>query len=312
VLLAKTPATVGGQDTSVPVVPNRLGLGTAPLAGLFEATDEETARATVERAWELGIRYFDTAPLYGSGLAEQRVGAALRDRPRDEFLLSTKVGRLLRPGVPDAVFKDAPPLAPVFDFSGEGVLRSLEESLDRLGLDRVDIALLHDPDDHLDEALASLEPLRAAVAAVGVGTNSVRTALHFVRDGSIDYLLIAGRYTPLDDSAGDELLPLCAERGVHVIVGGVFNSGLLAGGTTFDYQEAPEALVARTRELAAICERYDVPLAALALQFPLRHPAVGGIVVGARSPDEIAHDNELLQIQIPDALWDELTVPSDA
>ncbi len=311
-LLAKTPATVGGQDTSVPVVPNRLGLGTAPLAGLFEATDEETARATVERAWELGIRYFDTAPLYGSGLAEQRVGAALRDRPRDEFLLSTKVGRLLRPGVPDAVFKDAPPLAPVFDFSGEGVLRSLEESLDRLGLDRVDIALLHDPDDHLDEALASLEPLRAAVAAVGVGTNSVRTALHFVRDGSIDYLLIAGRYTPLDDSAGDELLPLCAERGVHVIVGGVFNSGLLAGGTTFDYQEAPEALVARTRELAAICERYDVPLAALALQFPLRHPAVGGIVVGARSPDEIAHDNELLQIQIPDALWDELTVPSDA
>jgi D-threo-aldose 1-dehydrogenase len=312
VLLAKTRATVGGQDTSVAVQLTRLGLGTAPLAGLYEATDEETARATVDRAWELGIRYFDTAPLYGSGLAEQRVGAALRDRPRDEFLLSTKVGRLLRPGVPDAVFKDAPPLAPVFDFSGDGVLRSLEESLERLGLDRVDIALLHDPDDHLDEALASLEPLRGRVDAVGVGTNSVGTALHFVRNGSIDYLLIAGRYTLLDGSAGNELLPLCAERGVRVIVGGVFNSGLLAGGTTFDYQEAPDALVARTRELAAICERHGVPLAALALQFPLRHPAVAGIVVGARSPAEIEHDHDLLEAQIPDALWDELAAPSPA
>jgi D-threo-aldose 1-dehydrogenase len=312
VLLAKTRATVGGQDTSVAVELTRLGLGTAPLAGLYEATDAETARATVDRAWELGIRYFDTAPLYGSGLAEQRVGAALRDRPRDEFLLSTKVGRLLRPGVPDAVFKDAPPLAPVFDFSGDGLLRSLEESLERLGLDRVDIALLHDPDDHLDEALASLEPLRAVVDAVGVGTNSVGTALHFVRNGSIDYLLIAGRYTPLDGSAGNELLPLCAERGVRVIVGGVFNSGLLAGGTTFDYQEAPDALVARTRELETICERHGVPLAALALQFPLRHPAVAGIVVGARSPAEIEHDHDLLEAQIPDALWDELAVPSPA
>jgi D-threo-aldose 1-dehydrogenase len=312
VLLNRAPATVGGQDTSVPAASSRLGLGTAPLAGLFEATDEETARATVDRAWELGIRYFDTAPLYGSGLAERRVGAALRDRPRDEFLLSTKVGRLLRPGIPDAVFKDAPALAPVFDFSGDGVRRSLEESLERLGLDRVDIALLHDPDDHLDEALAAIEPLRTVVDAVGVGTNSVRTALHFLRHGEIDYLLIAGRYTLLDASAGEELLPLCAQRGVHVVVGGVFNSGLLAGGTTFDYAEAPAELLARTRELDALCERHGVSLAAAALQFPLRHPAVGGIVVGARSPGEIEHDHELLEAQIPEELWDELAVASPA
>jgi D-threo-aldose 1-dehydrogenase len=281
-----------------------MGLGGAPLAGLFAAVGEQSARATVDRAWELGVRHFDTAPLYGSGLSEQRLGAALRDRPRDEFIVSTKVGRLLIPGEPDPLFPGAPPFAAVFDFSPRGVLRSLEESLDRLELDRVDVVLAHDPEGRIDEALAALAAVRDVRAvAVGVGTNHVETALRFVEEGDIDWLLLAGRYTLLDRSAGAKLLPLCAERGVTVVVGGVFNSGLLAGGATFDYRPAPLELVARTRELETHCARYDVPLAAAALQFPLRHRAVASIVVGARSPQEIEADSELLALPVPEELW---------
>jgi D-threo-aldose 1-dehydrogenase len=282
-----------------------IGLGTAPLGGLFEPTDGATAHATVERAWQLGVRYFDTAPLYGSGLAERRLGEALRSHLREEYVLSTKVGRLLRPGSPEPAFKGAPGLAPVFDFSADGLRRSLSESLERLELDYVDIVLVHDPDEHLDQAIAALDALRPLTRAVGVGTNSVDTALAFVRRTEIDQLLIAGRYTPLDRSAGDSLLALCAERRVAVVAGGVFNSGLLAGGTTYDYQAAPAPLLQRTERLAALCARYDVPLAALAIQFPLRHPAISSILVGARSPAEIEEDIELLGFQIPDELWDE-------
>jgi D-threo-aldose 1-dehydrogenase len=285
-----------------------LGLGCAPLAGLFDAVDDDTARAVVDHAWELGVRYFDTAPAYGSGLSERRVGAALAERPREEFVLSTKVGRLLRPGEPESTFKGAPPLAPIVDFSASGVRQSVEESLERLQLERIDVALIHDPDDHLDTALPAVDALRDLVARVGVGTKSVSTALAFVRQSDIDCLLIAGRYTLLDRSAELELLPLCAERGVHVIAAGVFNSGLLSGGSTFDYEAAPQAMVVMKEALDAICESYGVPLAAAALQFPLRHPAVSTILVGARSAAEITEDLDLLALPVPDEFWAEAQI----
>ena len=251
------------------------------------------------------MRHFDTAPLYGSGLAEQRLGAALRDRPREEFMLSTKVGRLLRPGEPDPVFKGAPPLGPVFDYSAEGVRRSLDESLARLGVDRVDLVLAHDPEGHIAQALEAVESLREVASLVGVGTNFVETALTFVRLSTIDCVLLAGRYTLLDRSAADELLPLAVERGIPVIAAGVYNSGILAGGTTYDYHAAPPEMLARTQQLAAVCARYDVPLAAAAIQFPLRHPAVTRILVGARSPAEVEANLELLELPIPAELWED-------
>jgi D-threo-aldose 1-dehydrogenase len=288
---------------------NLIGLGTAPLGGMFDAVDDGTARAAVDRAWDLGVRYFDTAPLYGSGLAERRLGAALRERPRDQFVLSTKVGRLLRPGQPDPVFKGAPPLAPVFDFSADAIRRSLEESLERLQLEKVDIGLIHDPDDHLEAALLAASTLRELVSTIGVGTNSVSTAIEFVRGAEIDCVLIAGRYTLLDSSAQDLLLPLCLDRGVRVIAGGVFNSGLLSGGGNYDYHVAPAEMIARTAALGAICAGYDVPLAAAAIQFPLRHPAITSLVVGARTAAEVQADLELLALPIPEELWSDPGIP---
>ncbi|MFL5926824.1 MAG: aldo/keto reductase [Gaiellaceae bacterium] len=275
---------------------------------------EDAARATVDRAWEAGVRFFDTAPLYGSGLSERRVGAALRERPRDQYVLSTKVGRLLVAGAPSPLFPGAPPTAPVFDFSADGVRRSLAESLERLGLDRVDVALIHDPDDHLEQALAEAYPalheLRAqgVVRRIGAGMNQWQALARFVRETDVDCVLLAGRYTVLDRSAGAELLPLCETRGCGVFAAGVFNSGLLAGGATYDYLPAPRELVARARELAASCERWNVPLKAVALQFPLRHAAVESVLVGCRTPAEVDEDLALLDVPIPPGLWTELEV----
>jgi len=283
----------------------RLGLGTAPLGGLYEAVEEETAHAVVERAWELGIRLFDTAPYYGSGSAERRLGAALRGRPRDDFVVSTKVGRLLRP---DASGWEGA----YFDFTYDGALRSLEASLGRLGLDRVDVALVHDPDDHYEEALAgalrALVRLRdeGVVRAIGVGMNQTALLCRFARDADPDCFLVAGRYTALDRSAADELLPLCEERGIAVIAGGVFNSGILAGGNTFDYETAAAEVVARVARLRETCARHSVPLPAAAVQFPLRAAPVVSVLVGCRSPAEVDEDVRLFELPLPDALWDEL------
>lgn len=290
---------------SVPT--ERLGLGTAALGGLYAEVREDAARATVDAAWELGIRLFDTAPFYGSGLSEERLGRALAGRPRDEYTLATKVGRLLQPGRAAPVFVGAPPLEAVFDFTPDGVRRSLAESLARLGVDHVDVALLHDPEAHLGEARAAIAAARELVPRVGVGTNYVATAQLLVEQGEVDLVLLAGRYTLLDRSAETELLPLCAERGVPVIAAGVFNSGVLAGGSTFDYATAPPEILERRDELAASCARYGVPLAAVAIQFPLRHPAVTSVVVGARSAAEIEEDAALLAVPVPDALWAELS-----
>ncbi len=288
----------------------RLGLGTAPLGGLYEAVDEQIARAVVDRAWELGVRTFDTAPHYGSGLAERRLGSALRDRPRDELVVSTKVGRRFRPGASE--WHGAPALEAYFDFSYDAALRSLDESLERLGLDRVDVALVHDPDDHFDEALAgayrALARLRdeGVVRAVGVGMNQSELLCRFARETDPDCFLLAGRYTLLDRSGADELLPLCAERGIAVIAGGVFNSGVLAGGDTYDYKSAPREVLDRVDRLRNACGEWDVPLPAAALQFPLRHPAVATILVGCRTPDEVTEDVRLLEQELPPALWQEL------
>jgi D-threo-aldose 1-dehydrogenase len=294
----------------------RFGLGCAPLGGLYESVSDEQARATVDRAWDVGVRYFDTAPLYGSGLSEQRVGAALRQRPRGEFVLSTKVGRLLADGGrADPMFEGAPAAEAVFDFSYDGALRSLEASLERLGLDRVDIALIHDPDDHYDQALdgayRALVRLRdeGTVGGIGVGMNQSELLVRFARETDVDCFLVAGRYTLLDRSALAELLPLCAERGIAVIAGGVFNSGILAsedGTGHFDYHEPTQEQRERVHRLAATCARRHVPLQAAALQFPLGHPAVASVLVGCRSPEEVSEDVRLFELELPPELWEEL------
>jgi D-threo-aldose 1-dehydrogenase len=292
------------------IVLGRLGLGTAPIGGLYDAVDDETAQAVVERAWVLGLRYFDTAPLYGAGMAERRLGAVLRAKPREEFTISTKVGRLLRPG--RSVSHGAPALVDYFDFSHDAALRSLEESLGRLGLDRIDVAFVHDPDDHVDEALAgSFEALRrlrdeGVVRAIGVGANHTAVLCRFAREADPDCFLVAGRYTALDRSAAEELLPLCEQRGVAVIAGGAFNSGVLAGGNTFDYEPAQPEVVARVERLRETCARHGVPLPAAAVQFPLRHPVVATVLVGCGSPEEVSEDVRLANIQVPGALWAEL------
>lgn len=292
----------------------RFALGTGPLGGLFEAVGDERARATVDAAWELGVRTFDTAPHYGAGLAEQRLGAALRDRPRDEYVLSTKVGRRLVPGDEDDPqgFAESLALRRERDYSRDGVRRSLEESLERLGLDRVDVALVHDAEDYMDEAIAEAFPalaeLRAqgVVRAIGAGLNYVGPMLRVAREADVDCILCAGRYTLLDRSAADELLPECEQRGVGILAAGVFNSGILAGGTTYDYEPAPPELLDRARALASLCDRHDVPLAAAALAFPLRHPAVTCVLVGARSAEELAANVSAFERPLPEALWEEL------
>jgi D-threo-aldose 1-dehydrogenase len=294
----------------------QLGLGCAPLGGLFEPVSEADARAVVDRAWDEGVRMFDTAPLYGSGLSERRVGAALRERPRDEFVLSTKVGRLLQAGgEPDRIFHEADRAAAVFDFSAGAIERSLEESLQRLGLDRIDIALIHDPDDHLDEAISVsypvLERLRdeGVLGAIGFGMNHAAPLARVVEETDVDCVLLAGRYTLLYTSGLIALLPSCERRGVSVIAGGVLNSGVLAatdGGGTFDYQPAPADVLDRVERMRAVCRTFDVPLAAAALQFPLAHPAVACIVLGCRSAEELSTDARLLERELPAELWDGL------
>jgi D-threo-aldose 1-dehydrogenase len=300
----------------------RLALGCAPLGGLYTAVDERQAGATVEAAWREGIREFDTAPHYGAGLSERRLGAVLAGLRRDEVVVSTKVGRLLVPGSGSprrddggAMFAGAPDLDRVFDFSRDGVLRSVEESLERLGLDRVDVLYVHDPDDHLDqairEALPALADLRAqgVVREIGAGMNQAPALVRIVREADVDRALVAGRYTLLDQSAGEELLPLCARRGVAVVAGGVLNSGILADprpGAMYDYAPAPEELVARARRIEAICARHDTELLAAAIAFPLRHRAVGTVLVGARSPEEVEAAAAAIARGVPEELWDAL------
>ena len=296
----------------------RLGLGTAPLAGLFEAVPENQALAVIERSWEAGIRLYDTAPLYGHGLAEIRVGRVLRKKPRQEFTLASKVGRLLRadaPPEPGQSYRGTPPVNPIFDFSYDGVMRSVEESLERLGLDRIDILHIHDPDNHFREALAgaykALDQLRrdGVIGAVSAGMNQAEMLTRFAREANFDCFLLAGRYTLLDQVALKELLPVCLARGVAIIAGGVYNSGILANpkpGAHYDYVVAPAALIERAQRIGAVCARHGVPLKAAAIQFPLGHPAVTCVVVGCRSVAQLDESIAMFELEIPPSMWQEL------
>ncbi len=303
---------LGGRGVEV----TRIGLGSAPLGNLFQPVDDDQAIATIAAAWNAGIRFFDTAPLYGHGLAESRLGEGLRGYRRDAFVVSSKVGRLLRPdpNCDPGIFRVPRGLAPQFDYSRDGVLRSVEESLHRLGLDRLDVMLVHDPDDHEREALEGAFPAllelrdQGVVRAIGSGMNQSEMLARFVDRIELDCVLLAGRYTLLDRS-GAELLDTCAARGVGVILGGVFNSGILArvdADATFDYERASGAARERADALRRACERHAVALPAAALDFALRNPAVSAVVVGARTPDEIRDDVAWAQASIPQSLRDEL------
>ena len=306
---------LGRSDVTV----TRLGLGTAPLGNLYDEVTDEMARATVRSAYEHGLRLFDTAPLYGHGLAEQRLGATLTELPGD-VVLATKVGRLLREAptsgeAAPSMFARTPSVSPVRDYSRPGVLRSVEESLQRLGVDRVDILHIHDPDDYEDQALKQAFPALAELRSQGVtraisaGMNQAAMLARFATEADFDCFLVAGRYTLLDQSALAELLPACAERGIGLLVGGVYNSGILANpepGARYDYQPADQDLLARAQRLAAVCARHDVPLKAAAIQFPFGHPAVTSVVIGARSTAEIGENVEMAVWPVPGELWAEL------
>lgn len=301
---------------------SEISLGCAQLGNLYQAITDDQARDTVDRAWELGVRYFDTAPHYGLGLSERRLGNALVDRPRGEFLVSTKVGRILeplpRPGELDDGGFDVPATHHrVWDFSRDGIFRSLESSLERLGLDAVDIVYLHDPDDHPREVFETgypaLEELRAqgVIGAIGAGMNQVEMLTHFARLTDMDVFMLAGRYTLLEQSALNELLPVCEARGVGVVAAGVFNSGLLsrpvpADDAKYNYGDAPTELVARARRIAKICERHGTTLPAAALAFPLAHPAIVSVCVGARSPRQIEGNVDAYRGGVRDSLWADL------
>jgi D-threo-aldose 1-dehydrogenase len=308
-------ATLGSTRVAV----TRLGLGAAPLGGLYTAVSDAAAQATVDAAWDAGVRCFDVAPQYGVGRAERRLGAALAARPRDDYVLCTKVGRLVvAPGAGDQSadqFADAPDAELAFDFSRDGVLRSVEASLERLGADRVDVLHVHDPDDHLDQAVREAVPAlvelreQGAIGAVGAGMNASAPLERIVRETDVDCVLLAGRCTLLDHAGARGLLDACAERGVSVIAAGVFNSGILADprpGAMFDYAPAPATLIERAQAIAAVCERHGVPLTAAAIQFPLAFAPVGCVLVGARSPEQMRANVEGFARPIPDALWDEL------
>lgn len=298
-----------------------LGFGSAPLGNLFAPIPEPVAAATIAAAWDEGVRHFDTAPHYGAGLAEHRLGTALRARPRDAYLLSTKIGRLLEPAeVPNPAegFHDALPFRRRIDYSAAGTVRSIEDSLQRLGLRRVDIVYIHDVaedwhgpawKDRFEEAMTGAAQVltamrdRGEILGWGLGINRVEPALLALERARPDVFLIAGRYTLLDQTALARLFPACAARGARVVLGGPYNSGLLAGGTTFNYETAPADLVARAQALDAACARHGVPLKAAALQFCAAHPVVAAVIPGARSPGEVHENAAMMRYPIPPALW---------
>ncbi|MGY5133417.1 aldo/keto reductase [Streptomyces nigrescens] len=307
------PRELGRTGVTVPP----LGLGCAPLGNLYRAVPEEQAREVVRTALATGAGYFDTAPHYGVGLSEERLGRALHGQGRASYTLSTKVGRRLRPLAPGERaagegFVDTPARARVRDLSRDGIRATLDASLTRLGVDAVDIVYLHDVEDQLREVyetgFPALAELRAqgVVRAIGFGMNHSAPLARLVADLDADVVLCAGRWTLLERTAADDLLPVCARRGTSVVVGGVYNSGLLADpspGAPYNYVPAPATLLDRTRQLAACCAEFNIPLKAAALRFPFGHPAVAAAVVGAATPEEMAENARLFTQQIPDELW---------
>ena len=310
--------TIPGTGISLPV----LGFGAAPIGNLYRQVPEQEAADAVAAAWEGGIRYFDTAPHYGLGLSERRIGAVLAGQDRGTYVLSTKIGRLLRPnpsphGKDTEGFDVPDDLIRVRDYSRDGVLRSIEESLKRLRTDRIDIVYIHDPDDYWTEAVEGAAPALSAlrdegvIRAWGAGMNQVGMLHRFVTETDLDVVMLAGRYTLLEQGAAADLLPACLERQVGVVNVGVFNSGLLskerpASDATYNYAPAPPELLDRANLLADICESHGTTLPAAALQFPYRHPAVTGVVLGMRTPDQVKQNLDLAAQSVPESLWDEL------
>jgi D-threo-aldose 1-dehydrogenase len=314
-----------GSDLSFGAVDfGALGFGAAGTGNLYRAVDQSVALATVEAAWAGGIRYYDTAPHYGLGLSERRLGLALKDKPREEFLVSTKVGRLLVPANnpgrarDDEGFDVPADMRRVWDPTEGGIRRSLEESLDRLGLDHVDVLYLHDPDVFdleagITQALPAMEKLRAEglVKAIGVGSNSSAALVQCVQRSGLDLVMLAGRYTLLEQPARKDLLPSCVEHGVGVVNVGVYNSGLLARARIsedahYNYAPAPPEILDHARRLADCCAEFGVELPTAALQFGLRHPAARTVVVGASSPSQIEQNMARMREPVPEELWEEL------
>lgn len=320
------PVSLGSQSIAIGrggLVAPPAAYGAAALGNLYRALDEREWPQIVPAAWAGGVRYFDVAPHYGLGLAERRLGESLRDLPRDEYIVSTKVGRLLVPQDAagrtdlDDLFDVPADHRRVRDYSRDGVLRSIEQSLDRLGLDRIDIALVHDPDDHerdaLDGAFPALSELRdqGVIRSFGAGMNQSAMLARFVRETDADVMMVAGRWTLLDQSASVDLLPVAEERQVTVLAAAVFNSGILATdspgrGATFDYGPADDPIIERAQAIARIAERHGSTLPELAAQYPLTHPAVGAVVMGGASAEQVARNSGLVARPVAAEAWAEL------
>jgi D-threo-aldose 1-dehydrogenase len=299
-----------------------LGLGVAQFGNLYRETTDEQAESAVAEAWAAGIRYFDVAPHYGLGLAERRLGALLREHPRSEFVISSKVGRILDPSPETAHLMDSDFLVPAdtvrrFDFSRDGIMRSLDDTLERTGLDNIDVLYMHDPENHFEQAstegIAALIELReqGVVKAVGAGMNYSSYLAELIRRADVDLVMLAGRYTLLEQGALDDLMPLAEERKVGVVIAGVYNSGLLSqnrppADAKYNYEQAPTELIARANAIADVCEAHGVTLPEAALAFPLLHPAVVSVVVGARDAMQVASSVDRYSATVPAALWTDL------
>lgn len=294
-----------------------LGVGCAPLGGLFSSVEDDDVDELIATALDIGVTYFDTAPFYGHGSSERRIGKGLRKVPRTAFRLSSKVGRVLEPGesTEPNEYVDLDPFTPVFDYTPSGIRRSFESSLERLGLDSIDILYIHDPDDYLDQAIneayPELDKMRSEglVASIGVGTNLAEIGTRFVRETDIDVALVAGRFTVLDQIALDEFLPEAQRREVSVLGAGVFNSGVLVNpvdGATYNYAPASQEILDKTRAIHDVVRAHNVPIEAVGLQFPLRHPATKAVVTGVRSAEELRTNVAAFDTDIPDSLWSDL------
>jgi D-threo-aldose 1-dehydrogenase len=316
---------IGSTDLTV----TALGFGSAPLGNRFRELDDAHCRSLVDDAWERGMRLFDTAPMYGFGLAESRLGAALRNRPRADYVLSTKVGRMLAPtsGLrpSDPMWVNTPPMRVVYDYSYDGAMRSIDDSLQRMLTDRIDIALIHDCDRYghgdnqpavfeqaMTQAAQALFDLRdqGVIGAVGIGVNEADVCVAAAQRADFDVFLLAGRYSLLEQEPLDDLMPLCSERGISLILGGVYNSGILATGVVtgarHNYEAASKDVLARVAEIEKICAAHNIAIAAVSLQFALAHPAVASVVLGASSIRQQEANVAAAEATIPDALWEAL------
>ena len=296
----------------------RLSLGTAPLAGLFKSIDVSDSDQLIHTALDNGMNYFDTAPLYGHGLAEERLGRILRTVTKP-FVLETKVGRVLNwveKADPVPWFPDADPhMQPIFDYSADGIKRSLDESLKRLGVDHIDIALMHEAENYIPQAINTAYPVLAdlkrqgIIKAVGIGINFCDAAVEIMKSVDLDIVLLAGRYTLLDQSAQNKLLPYALERKVDITIGGVFNSGVLADpkpGATFEYLPASDEIIKKAQDIGAFLKKLGIPLTAAALQFPLRHPAVTSVLTGSRNSRELLANMTDFDLELPEDIWNQL------